>query len=400
LEERPTRDSVIEALWVEGIDCVPLELWEQCFAPELEGTWLYRVLERSDLEDQFHFRYLLLRQEGRLVGVAPTFLMDVPLKLVVPPAYRWLVTSLGKLIPWLRSQRTLFVGAPLTEEGHVGLLPGVDRVAALRCIDAAIREAMPTSGARLRVWKDVPVEYDGTLRSLVGESGLFPLVSFPGTVVDFPFDTKDSYLRSLRKKQRHLFKKKVRLSGERVRLDVELLHQPDVITLTTLYSLFSQTYDKAQTRFERLNLRFFELIAKEPAATFIVLREGASRDPVAFMLCFEVGGQLINKFIGIDYRRPRDWLLYFRLWDAAVDRALSIGARSIQSGQTGYGPKLDLGHRLVPLTNYVAHRNPLIHRLYSMVAKGIDWHTLDPALAAALDSHPQLGSGQPQRRRP
>jgi hypothetical protein len=388
--DRWMSDAVFEASWVDRIDDIPEEFWEQCLAPEREGAWLYRALERSALEDQFRFRYLALRHHGRLVGVAPTFLMDVPLQLVVPPVLRFWVSRLGRLIPWLRSQRTLFVGSPLTEGGQVYLLPGVERDAALHCIDAALRSDMPASGATLRVWKDFSAECDVALTKLARASGLFPVVSFPGTVVDFPFLTKEAYLRSLRGSQRHLFKKKVRRSRERVSLEVELMRRPDEAMVTALYALFLQTYERSQTRFERLNRRFFEQIASEPVASFIVLRETTTGEPVAFMLCFELGGQLINKFIGLDYRRPRDWQLYFRLWDAAIERALSLGATAIQSGQTGYRPKLELGHRLVPLTNYAAHRNPLIHRLFRKVAQRIDWQTLDPALAAALLAHPEL----------
>jgi hypothetical protein len=106
------------------------------------------------------------------------------------------------------------------------------------------------------------------------------------------------------------------------------------------------------------------------------------------MLCFETPGHLVNKFIGIDYRTPREWMLYFRLWDAALEHALALGARVIQSGQTGYRPKIELGHELVALTNYGAHRNPLIHWIYARVAAEVDWHTLDPALAAAVQTRP------------
>lgn len=107
------------------------------------------------------------------------------------------------------------------------------------------------------------------------------------------------------------------------------------------------------------------------------------------MLCFVVGNRLINKFIGIDYNRPKDWVLYFRLWDAAVDFALAKGLSSIQSGQTGYSAKIELGNELVPLTNYCRHRNKLTHAIYRKVAKTIDWHTLDPDLAAHLKAHPE-----------
>jgi hypothetical protein len=111
---------------------------------------------------------------------------------------------------------------------------------------------------------------------------------------------------------------------------------------------------------------------------------------VAFMLCLDMGSRVINKFIGIDYRRPRDWLLYFRLWDAALEWALSRGADAIQSGQTGYAPKIETGHRLVPLTNYCAHRNPVIHAIGRAFARHITWSTLDDDLARFLKAHPDF----------
>jgi hypothetical protein len=383
-------DDRLEAIWVDRADAVPPELWARCFGTPHEGEWLYRVLERSGLHEQFRFRYVLVRQGLRNVGLAPTFLMDVPLRLVVPLGLRFWIDTFGRLLPSLRSQRTLFVGSPCAEAGRVGLVPGVDPVAALSCIDAALRREMRATGATLRVWKDFQLVDVPLLNALARASSLFSVVSFPGTALDLSYASKEAYVRSLPKRQRHLFKKKVRRSQDLVNIEVEVVGRPDAPTLDAIFSLFSQTYDKSKTKFERLNHRFFELISHEPFTRFIVLREATTGKPVAFMLCFEFGDQLINKFIGLDYRRPREWLLYFRLWDAAVDRALAIGATRVLSGQTGYGPKVDLGHRLLPLSNYVAHRNPIIHRLYAAIARGIDWTTLDPALEAILVAHPEL----------
>jgi len=391
-----------EHLWVDRADDVPASLWRQLFAPPVEGDWWYRALERSGLDDQFRFRYLLLKQGIDTVGLVPVFLMDVPMRLVVPPALLPWVSALGRVFPWLRAQRTLFVGSPCAEEGRIGMLPDVDVPSALRHIDAALRGEMRRTGASIRVWKDFAAEWDQELGALARDAGLFRLVSFPGTLVDLPGGTKDAYLASLGSNRRHQFKKKLRRSKEAVTLGVELLRQPDPAMLDKLFALFWQTYERATTRFERLNRQFFELIAAEPVASFIVLHETATGEPVAFMLCFDYQGHLVNKFIGIDYRRPREWMLYFRLWDAALDHATRSGASALQSGQTGYRPKIDLGHRLVPLTNYGAHRNPLIHRIYAWVAAQVAWQTLDPALAAALEAHPELGrrEGQPHRTEP
>ena len=378
----------LHAVWAERSEDVPSDLWTQTFAPPHEGQWLYRALERSGLEDQFRFRYLVLRQGDRDVGLAPTFVMDVPLRLVAPPSMQRVLEIVGRFIPSLLFQRTLFVGSPCSEAGHVGLVPGIDAVTALTCVDDALRRELRASRASLRVWKDFDVQESVALAAMAQASGLFPVVSFPGTAVELSSRSKEGYLGSLRKKQRHLFKKKLRRSRALVDLEVEVVQSPGDDTLDALFALFLQTYEKSKTKFERLNRRFFELVSQEESTRFIILR--ADGKPVAFMLCFECAGQLINKFIGIDYRRPREWLLYFRLWDAALDLALSSGATRIQSGQTGYGPKFDLGHRLLPLTNFVAHPNPLLHRLFALVAQRVDWNTLDAALSAILVAHPEV----------
>ncbi|MBF0419052.1 MAG: GNAT family N-acetyltransferase [Magnetococcales bacterium] len=189
------------------------------------------------------------------------------------------------------------------------------------------------------------------------------------------------YLASLKGSRRHNLKKKWLRSAQAVALDCEILQHPDQATLDTIFALFSQTYEKAQVKFERLTRRFFELLAEESSTYFIVLKEPKSDQIVAFMLCFVFSNTMINKFIGIDYHRPTEWLLYFRLWEAAVDWALGNGIRSIQSGQTGYGPKILTGHRLLPLTNYNRHKNPVMNWLYGKIAASVSWQTIDADLA-------------------
>jgi hypothetical protein len=370
--------------FVESARQIAPELWDACFAPPLEGRWLYQALEDCGIEDQFAWFYAVVWRGATPVGIAPGFVMNVPIKLVVPPAVLPLFRLAGVL-----HQRTLFVGGPCADEGTIGLLPDVDRRAALASLQDAFDARARELKAPMLVWKDFPDSCAADLEWLSRERGLFPLTSFPGTAVRLPGPGKEEYFASLKGSRRHILRKKLRRSAAKVAIEVEIVSQPDARTLDEIFGLFWQTYEKATTRFEKLNRCFFEIIAREPRSRFIVLREKSSGAMAAFMLCFDMGPHIINKFIGIDYRRPRDWLLYFRLWEAAVDWALSRGATSIQSGQTGYAPKIETGHGLVPLTNYCRHQNPLVHRVYGAVARTIGWRTLDPDLARFLKAHPE-----------
>ena len=134
-----------------------------------------------------------------------------------------------------------------------------------------------------------------------------------------------------------------------------------------IFALFWQTYEKGKTKFERLNQEFFQQIAQCPESHFILLRKVSDGKLAAFMLCFKVGGRVINKFIGIDYSASTNSFLYFRLWQEVVIWALGTGATELQSGQTGYSAKLEIGNKLVPLTNYCKNYNPIVHRLYAHV---------------------------------
>lgn len=373
---------------------VPPALWESCFAPPLEGRWWYQVLETSGLDDQFAFAYAMIFRGTEPVGIAPIFQMDVPLAIAVPPSLRPLIGLLEKVFPSLFRPRTLFVGSPCADEGAVGLLPGVDRREALMCLQQTLEEEARRRRASMLVWKDFPKSYDDDLTWLAIQRRMFRMVSFPNTVLSFPTNRKDDYFALLKSKRRNKLKQKIRRSQEKVDVRIDVVQKPDADVIDEIFGLFEQTYQRSATKFEKLNKRFFEIVATKPVSHFLILRERKSGEMIAFRLCFDMDGHVINKFIGIDYNRPRDWLLFFRLWDAGVDWALSRGASSVQSGQTAYGVKIEVGHQLVALTNYGMHRNRVIHRIYSAVAKRIRWQTLDDGLADFLHAHPDAGSAQ------
>lgn len=362
---------------------VPAELWAAGFAPPLEGVWWYRTLERSGLEDQFTFSYAMVEDEGRPVALAPMFVADIPIELVVPGEVMPLFRAIGMVWKGVMHQRTLFVGSPFSDEGTVGFMSGADRVAALTTLARAMDGLARKAGAWMLVWKDFPDTAKAEMDAMATAAGFFPAVSYPGAVVQFPSGDKADYVAMLSSSRRQNMKRRLKRSLALADLRAETIQHPSADVLDEIFALFTQTYEKAETRFERLDRRFFEASANLAEAHFVVLRAAEDGAMVAFMLCFVSGDTVINKFIGLDYGRDRDWFLYFRLWDAAVDWALLIGARSLQSGQTGYRPKLELGHTLVPLTNYARHRNPLVHAVYAAVGRKITWATLDPQLADA-----------------
>lgn len=375
--------------WHQSVEDIPEGLWQECFTAPYEGKWWYAALERAGLDAQFKFMYGLVSYNNHAVAIAPAFLMDVPIALVIPPALLPIFNILGKVFPSLLYQRTFFIGSPCSDEGRVGLVDGANSQEIFECINNAMRTKADELGASMRVWKDFSQEQQAALAPLLENDGLFHLISFPGTSLHLDGKNKNDYIASLKASRRNKIKKKMKQANE-APVYVEIVSQPSEAVMDEIFSLFWQTYEKGNTKFEQLNRRFFEEISQYENSYYVILRQNGSEEMLSFMLCFKLGAHVVNKFIGIDYRQPKEWFLYFRLWDAAVEWSYSVGASSIQSGQTGYAPKIELGNDMVALSNYCQHKNPIVNFIYRLVAKTINWDTLDPDLAIYVKAYPEL----------
>jgi hypothetical protein len=387
--------------WVESADDIPEELWGRAFPPPLEGLWWYRALEQGRLEDQFRFAYGMLTRGNEPIGIVPSFEMNVPIDLVAPPFIARTVRAAGQLIPKLRYLPTVFVGSPCSDEGTIGLVPGEAFGPIVEVVEDALEEYARRSGAQMVVWKDFPDEAKEDLEHLSKARGLFRVVSFPGTRVPLRGRSFDDYVAALKTHKRHRLRRNLRRGREALPLVGSLVTRPNWPDLQEIVALFWQTYERGKTKFERLTPEFFVAIAAAPPAHFALLRDPATGRLAAFMLLFLIGKRAINKFIGIDYGLCAKGRLYFQLWELAVQWAYTSGVSELQSGQTGYQVKLDLGHELVPLTNYCKHRNRMVHRLFAAATQSVDWASLDEDLAgaAASNSVPSDDSGTPAAMR-
>ena len=380
--------------WLNSESQIPQALWDSCFPAPYEGQWWYRSLECAHLEEQFTLTYGLISLNGEPIAIAPAFIMDVPIELVMPPIILPIVKLIGKVIPSFLYQRTFFIGSACSDEGHIGIDPIILKAQTVTqddiflCIQEAAETQAQKYKAAMLVWKDFPVIYHQTLASISESKNLFPLISFPSALLKLKGGNADDYINSLKESRRYPLRKKLR-KALLAPLDVSIVHLPDNQTLHQLYRLFSRSYLKGKTKFEELTPEFFEFISREKEAHFIILRHQSSQEIVAFMLCFDLKEHVINKFIGIDYDAPRDWFIYFRLWIEAVNWAYKIGAKTIQSGQTAYPAKIETGHELVHRTNFCKYRNRFMHKIYKKVASLVNWDTLDPDLAVYLKAYPE-----------
>ncbi len=372
------------------------DAWQLFSNPSLEGRWWYDALEKSNLKDQFKFWYAVLKINDEPIVLAPLFIMNVPISVIMPDWLEKHVERVSKVLPGLATVKSLFVGSPCAEEGYLGIKDGVDFSSLIFHLNDAFFKFARVNRADMVIWKDFR-EHLTELKSLCETKGYFALTSFPGSCkkIDLKPGTANpdplaTYLATLDSARRKRIKKKLASSREQGELLEEVVQNPDDKLLSQLFLLFEQTYQKGKTKFEKLDLTFFKQISKTDPAWWVILRDPKTMNPVAFNLCFRLGSVVIQKFIGLNYRMGRDWFLYFRLWESAIRWSVGHGATEFQCGQTGYSAKLELGYKLFPLTNFGYHFNPLINKICRSVATGISWNTLDEDLAIYLKAHPEL----------
>ena len=385
------RPLALRVEWRKSVSEIAPELFERCFPSPLEGRWLYATLEQSGLEAQFSFAYALVLRGDAIIAIAPTFTAILPISLIVPDIVDKTFRLGGRLLEPLRFQKTMFVGSPCSDEGSIGTVPGVTLADVALTLQRALWQRTRECGAASLVWKDFPQAHWPALRAVAREAKLGEAVSYPGTRISNIEGGFDAYLQRLTGNRRHNLRKKLRQSRSHIDLETEILSpldgsRIDDALIEEVWGLFRNTYERATTKFEHLTRRFWELVSREPQSRLIVLRRRADGEAVAFMLVILQGERAINKFIGIDYSLGSKAYLYFRLWEEFMRFAMSSGASEVQSGQTGYRAKLDVGHELVPLSNFFRYRNPLIQIIATLVAKRISWNSLDDNLELAAKS--------------
>ena len=377
--------------WHKRTSEIPDSLWGDCFRPPREGLFWFRALESGKLDDQFTFLFGVLQMDGSPVGIVPAFVFDLPLDLVIPPEIaRVLIPLLRGPLRRLAYQRTLFIGSVAGEEGSIGLLPGYELSDVAVFIHTAVLAQAAALKAPMLVWKEFPDSARTALDRLLASARAFRVMSHPGTAMPLERGGYQAYLAQQRSARRWKIKDKLRRGAQKLPLTTSIVARPGESELEEMFALFWQTYLRGKTKFERLTPEFFRAIADCDESTFVVQRDAASGKMSSFMLMLDLRERVINQFIGIDYASGADAFLYFRLFEAAYDWACTTKATVLQSGQTGYMAKLDMGHSLVPLWNYCEHRNPLLNRVYRDVAARISWESLDGQLAEYLSAHPEL----------
>ena len=303
-------------------------------------------------------------------GPAPAFTAPFDLLTTADDALKARLLSLPGG-PWLHSKLTLqtdFIGTTVSE---YALLPqGVTASTLAQQLRAMAGRTL------LTIVKDLPQtssllsenenRFSREVAQALSKQGFIALEGQALAYVPITFASLNAYLAGLSKNRRSSLKRKLK---SRDRLTIERIPTgaafADEARVDTYYTLFDAVYMQSEIHFDKLTRAFFADLLRDAGNGGIVfeyrgLESGAL---LGWNLCFEHGGKLIDKYIGMSYPAAREANLYFVSWMVNLEYALQRGLSHYVAGWTDPEVKAQLGASFTMTQHLVFIRNPVLRAL-------------------------------------
>jgi len=332
--------------------------WDLCFRDDVESWAYYLAVEESDIRG-FEWRYVTVRDSGRLLAAMPAFITEYRLETTAQGYWKRWIERLNRIVPNLTSLRLACFGSPVTETCHIGLAPGLSResreMLLRRLFDGLERHAVEL-GISLVAAKDVAAA-DIDLVGQCLDGRYHRLAGLPTAVLPLPFADSEAYLRSLSRATRKDMRRKLKAATG---IAIERSRGIDSV-LPEVAALYDETHGRGELQFEHLPPAYFANVLKrlgDRASCFLYRHDD---ELVAFNIVLHDRNRLVDKFLGMRQPVARKHNLYFLSWMTNVEYCLANGIPVYQSGQALYEPKRRLGSRMVENHILFRHRNALIN---------------------------------------
>lgn len=272
---------------------------------------------------------------------------------------------------WLCSKLTLqtdFVGTTVSE---YALLPQ-----ATEAVQLAQQLRACAGRKMLTIVKDLPQSspllddednaFAKALQDALKQQGFIAVEGQALAYVPIDFARTDDYLAGLSKNRRSSLRRKLK---SRAQLRIERIPTGSAFASDTrvdaYYALFEAVYAQSEIHFDKLTRSFFADLLRDAGNGGMVFeyRDWQSDALLGWNLCFEQGGKLIDKYIGLSYPAARDANLYFVSWMVNLEYALERGLTHYVAGWTDPGVKAQLGASFTMTQHLVFIRNPVLRAL-------------------------------------
>jgi hypothetical protein len=174
----------------------------------------------------------------------------------------------------------------------------------------------------------------------------------------------DDYLMSLKKKWRANIRNKINRRKED--LTVEIIEAANLSPeeCARCHQLYFHTRGKARMKHECLSTDYFCETGKEFGDLCKMMIAKSGDEIIGFAQLLENGDDIINVRMGMDYKRNKEYNLYYHLLYENIIYCIRKKKKRLYTSQTCYRPKLEMGAKLLPLHTYLYFVNPVLQKIF------------------------------------
>jgi len=306
-------------------------------------------------------RYVSVRRQGRLAGVAILADADIDLFTLAAPGLKRLAERVrrGPLKRFL-ILRAQTCGPVITNcRPNMALAPWLSENEHAE-VARELVEALDAIGpASLRVFFEMDETVSAQFGPAFKHSAYIKAASLPGTRLPIEWGSFEEYVGAMRKFYRRAVRDdQAKATGLTIEIEENFAHLADEVS-----ALYLQVLERAQNNFETLTPDFFREFSACEGSRLVTARLKETGQLVGVELLFVGETMVQDLYTGVDYRFNEEFNVYFNLVYPAIQLACERGFRFVSTGQTSYKFKSRLGIEPFRLSIFIKHRNPIVNAI-------------------------------------
>jgi predicted N-acyltransferase len=356
--ETRVRMAGITARRVDSIDAVDPNEWDSIVRErDVLNMHAYQTaIERSGVND-FRYRYLLFRREGKLVAHVSVGIFTFGLDVMLQDPLKSIFARIKRRFPRFLRITLIECGHPTALGTTFALADPGDMPEILPLFNKEMERLAREQKTSLLAVRDIS-DADQKLFAPLLRLGYRDTPNMANTLLHLPQKSWDQYLDDLVARRRREIKQRMKVFQSEG-CTVEKIYD-FAGCAEQIHALWVQTFKQA-TEYQRevLTVEYFRGMAEQLGKRAFILLCRKDDTPIGFTMLLDAGDTLISTYCGLDYEMNRSTYTYFVLFYQSIAEAISMGKEWLELGITNYNPKIEVGALPEPISIYARSLKPL-----------------------------------------
>ena len=326
---------MLEAVWHKTIHKIDEGDWNNIFPKEiLKSKSLFQLMEQA-FSDTIKYHYLCVYYREEIIAILPCFEYRLNLDVMSSHKTQTLINSIRNRWKNFLSIKVFVVGSYIaTVEEYIGIKEGLNKEQ-YNYITTQVKNKTKDLSCKMTMIKEIPNYHMKRVRSVFKD---FVFVdSLPNSYVPLS-ERFRPYPSMLKKKHRQRFKRAKRDFAQNELYFDLILNVEDFSDIA--FELYINVLNKSNSKFEKLNLAFFQNISRHfEDKSYLLLIRNKDGNIKLVELIFECNDKLIPIYLGIDYSYHDVKCLYLNTIIKTIEIAEEKNLDYVVLGQNSYYPK-------------------------------------------------------------